>query len=167
MWYIYFFSLRNHGTIKDIPVTELVYIHSKLLIVDDEKVLIGSANINERSMDGSRDSEFAVIIEEEKTCVSIMNNEKFTGSQYAISLRKRLMAEHLGINKHDSRLNDPLNDELHKLIWDTARNNTDLYRQIFMCYPDDYYTKFSMIPNKNSVQNKAQEFSLKKKSGWL
>ena len=38
--YIYFFSLRNHGTIKGIPVTELLYIHSKLLIVDDEKVLI-------------------------------------------------------------------------------------------------------------------------------
>ena len=30
-----------------------------------------------------------------------------------------------------------------------------------MCYPDDFYTKFCMIPNKNNVMNKAQEYSLK------
>ena len=66
------------------------------------------------------------------------------------------------INKHDSRLDNPISDELHSLIWETARKNTDLYRQIFMCYPDDCYTKFSMIPPKNTVQNKAQEYSLKK-----
>ena len=39
------------------PVTELVYIHSKLMIVDDRLVICGSANINDRSMLGSRDSE--------------------------------------------------------------------------------------------------------------
>mgnify|MGYP006873195648 CR=1 FL=1 len=47
--------------------------------------------------------------------------------------------------------------ELHKLMWETARANTDLYRQIFMCYPDDCYTKFSMI--NNVVMNKAQEYA--------
>ena len=31
------------------PVTEMVYIHSKLMIVDDCKMIIGSANINDRS----------------------------------------------------------------------------------------------------------------------
>ena len=91
-----------------------------------------------------------------------INGKKFKTAKFASSLRKALLSEHLGINKHDVRLNDPISDELHKLIWETARNNTDLYRQIFMCYPDDYYTKFSMIPNKNSMQNKAQEYSLKK-----
>ncbi|PIO72122.1 phospholipase D domain protein [Teladorsagia circumcincta] len=33
----------------DIQVTELIYVHCKLLIVDDEHVIIGSANINDRS----------------------------------------------------------------------------------------------------------------------
>jgi hypothetical protein len=37
-----------------------IYVHSKLMIVDDSYLLLGSANINERSMDGSRDSELAV-----------------------------------------------------------------------------------------------------------
>ena len=37
-----------------------IYLHSKMSIFDDEYVLIGSANINQRSLDGSRDSEIAV-----------------------------------------------------------------------------------------------------------
>ena len=38
----------------------MVYVHSKGMIVDDEYVILGSANINERSMAGSRDTEIAV-----------------------------------------------------------------------------------------------------------
>lgn len=33
------------------------------MIIDDNKVIIGSANINERSMNGDRDSEIDVLIE--------------------------------------------------------------------------------------------------------
>jgi len=40
-------------------VTGPVYIHSKMMIVDDNKALIGSANINDRSLSGERDSEVA------------------------------------------------------------------------------------------------------------
>lgn len=64
--YIQFYTLRTHGTIHNIPVTEIVYVHSKLMIIDDRVVLIGSANINDRSMMGSRDSEIAVVIEDQK-----------------------------------------------------------------------------------------------------
>lgn len=38
----------------------MVYVHSKGMIVDDEYVLMGSANINQRSLDGSRDTEIAM-----------------------------------------------------------------------------------------------------------
>ena len=38
----------------------MVYVHSKGMIVDDEYVILGSANINERSMAGSRDTEIAM-----------------------------------------------------------------------------------------------------------
>lgn len=34
-----------------------VYVHSKIMIVDDCTTIIGSANINDRSLLGSRDSE--------------------------------------------------------------------------------------------------------------
>lgn len=58
--YIQFYSLRTHTVLDATPVTEMVYIHSKLIIVDDQKAIIGSANINDRSMMGTRDSEIAV-----------------------------------------------------------------------------------------------------------
>jgi phospholipase D1/2 len=38
----------------------MVYVHSKGMIVDDEYVIIGSANINQRSMEGIRDTEIAM-----------------------------------------------------------------------------------------------------------
>ncbi|RCV11706.1 hypothetical protein SETIT_2G207900v2 [Setaria italica] len=36
-----------------------IYVHAKLMIVDDEYVIVGSANLNERSLAGNRDSEIA------------------------------------------------------------------------------------------------------------
>ncbi|KAL4310883.1 hypothetical protein GQ457_01G008940 [Hibiscus cannabinus] len=38
----------------------MIYVHSKGMIVDDEYVIIGSANINQRSLAGSRDTEIAM-----------------------------------------------------------------------------------------------------------
>ncbi|CAL5444103.1 unnamed protein product [Camellia sinensis] len=38
----------------------MIYVHAKMMIVDDEYIIIGSANINQRSMDGGRDSEVAM-----------------------------------------------------------------------------------------------------------
>ncbi|XP_078432393.1 phospholipase D alpha 1-like [Wolffia australiana] len=38
----------------------MIYVHSKMMIVDDEYIIVGSANINQRSMDGARDSEIAM-----------------------------------------------------------------------------------------------------------
>ncbi|TYJ04725.1 hypothetical protein E1A91_A12G112300v1 [Gossypium mustelinum] len=38
----------------------MVYVHSKGMIVDDEYLIIGSANINQRSMEGTRDTEIAM-----------------------------------------------------------------------------------------------------------
>ncbi|EYU21384.1 hypothetical protein ABFS82_09G116700 [Erythranthe guttata] len=48
----------------------MVYVHSKLLIVDDIYLLIGSANVNQRSMDGKRDTEIAI------GCYQSRNGEK-------------------------------------------------------------------------------------------
>ena len=38
----------------------MIYVHAKGMIVDDEYVLMGSANINQRSLDGLRDTEIAM-----------------------------------------------------------------------------------------------------------
>lgn len=52
----------SHVMLLDQPIPNLlflsqVYVHSKVMIVDDRRALIGSSNINDRSLLGSRDSE--------------------------------------------------------------------------------------------------------------
>jgi hypothetical protein len=38
----------------------MIYVHAKGMIVDDEYVIVGSANINQRSMAGTKDTEIAM-----------------------------------------------------------------------------------------------------------
>lgn len=38
----------------------MIYVHSKGMIVDDEFVILGSANINQRSLEGTRDTEITM-----------------------------------------------------------------------------------------------------------
>ena len=40
----------------------MIYVHSKLLIVDDKVVILGSANLNERSLAGDRDAEICIAL---------------------------------------------------------------------------------------------------------
>lgn len=37
-----------------------IYVHSKMMIVDDDYIIVGTANINQRSLGGTRDTEIAV-----------------------------------------------------------------------------------------------------------
>ena len=151
--YISFYSLRNHGIINGIPKTEMIYIHSKLMIIDDAKVLIGSANINDRSLLGNRDSEFAVIIEEQKEDYYIMDgNNEYQAAKFAVGLRKKLMAEHLGINIYDSILDDPVSNKLYNFMKSRARDNTQKYFDLFKCYPDNYFTNYEMIKDVEKLK---------------
>lgn len=38
----------------------MIYVHAKGMVVDDEYLIIGSANINQRSMAGTKDTEIAM-----------------------------------------------------------------------------------------------------------
>ena len=160
--YIGFYSLRNHCLVNGVPKTEIIYIHSKLMIVDDNKVLLGSANINDRSMLGMRDSEFAVIIKEKKQSIDkrcnrnfVMNGDKnYRAANFATSFRKDLMAEHLGLDPTDPILDDPVSNELFSLIVNRANSNTQIYRDIFGCYPDDSYNNFNMLRQAKMLKEK-------------
>lgn len=96
--YIQFYSLRKWSTIGPYNklVTEQLYVHAKVMIVDDRSCIIGSANINERSMAGNRDSEVAIIIRDTKLIKTKMNDEEYFAGKFALELRLRLMREHLG-----------------------------------------------------------------------
>ncbi|KAK6125104.1 hypothetical protein DH2020_041168 [Rehmannia glutinosa] len=68
----------------------MVYVHSKLMIVDDTYLLIGSANVNQRSMDGQRDTEIAI------GCYQSRNGENETDNGDIRAFRMSLWYEHTG-----------------------------------------------------------------------
>ena len=151
--YIGFYSLRNHDLINNVPTTEIIYIHSKLMIVDDKKVIIGSANINDRSMLGQRDSEFCVLICERLKKGFKMDGKEISSANFAHSFRTHLLAEHLGLNPKDEILFDPLNDELWDKLINTAMINTNIYRKIWYCYPDNEMRTFKDVQKMKKVKD--------------
>ncbi|EMD86384.1 hypothetical protein COCC4DRAFT_193685 [Bipolaris maydis ATCC 48331] len=98
--YIQFYALRSWGEIgpNKMLVTEQLYIHAKIMIVDDRVAIIGSANINERSMLGSRDSEIAAIVRDTEVLDSYMGGKPYKVGKFPHTLRMRLQREHLGID---------------------------------------------------------------------
>ncbi len=91
------------------------------MIVDDRVAILGSANVNDRSMDGDRDSELGVVFEEQDR-----------GEVWR--LRVRLWGQHFGMGGDWAA-------EVDGVLWQRVRarceKNTILYRVIFGCYPDD------------------------------
>ncbi|KAI9798837.1 MAG: hypothetical protein M1825_004960 [Sarcosagium campestre] len=98
--YIQFYGLRSWGKIgpSQMIVSEQLYIHAKIMVVDDRIAIIGSANINERSMLGVRDSECAAIVRDTDMLWSTMNGEPYLVGRFPHTLRVRLMREHLGLD---------------------------------------------------------------------
>ncbi|XP_041514865.1 phospholipase D1 isoform X3 [Microtus oregoni] len=137
--YISFCGLRTHAELEGNLVTELIYVHSKLLIADDNTVIIGSANINDRSMLGKRDSEMAVIVEDTETVPSVMDGKEYQAGCFARGLRLQCFRLVLGYLSDPSEdLQDPVSDKFFKEIWvSTAARNATIYDKVFRCLPND------------------------------
>ncbi|OAY75358.1 Phospholipase D zeta 1 [Ananas comosus] len=139
--YISFYGLRTYGRLYDGGplVTNQVYVHSKLMIIDDHIALVGSANINDRSLLGSRDSEIGVLIEDKEFVTSRMNGKPWKAGKFSFSLRLSLWSEHLGLHRGEvKQIIDPVNDATYKDIWmATAKTNTMIYQDVFSCVPND------------------------------
>ncbi|KAM7265543.1 hypothetical protein ACFE04_003226 [Oxalis oulophora] len=71
----------------------MIYVHAKGMVVDDEYVIIGSANINQRSMEGSRDTEIAMGAYQPNFTWAA---KKAHPKGQAYGYRMSLWAEHLG-----------------------------------------------------------------------
>ncbi|PPQ84945.1 hypothetical protein CVT25_004458 [Psilocybe cyanescens] len=145
-------------------VSELLYIHSKLMIVDDRRVIIGSANINDRSQKGDGDSEIALVIEDDDMINSTMDGQPYEVSRFAATLRRQLYKEHLGFippqpctsrdpevtsfmrpapypnrddthTREDRLVADPISDETDMLWKETARKNREVFSELFRPVP--------------------------------
>ncbi|KAJ8766839.1 hypothetical protein K2173_009098 [Erythroxylum novogranatense] len=139
--YISFYGLRAYGQLFDGgPVaTSQVYVHSKIMIIDDCAALIGSANINDRSLLGSRDSEIGILLEDKELVNSSMGSKPWKAGKFSLSLRLSLWSEHLGLRTGEiHQIIDPIIDSTYKDIWAaTAKTNTTIYQDVFSCVPND------------------------------
>ncbi|CAH3154344.1 unnamed protein product, partial [Porites lobata] len=134
--YFSVYSLRKYDLIEGNFVTEIVYVHSKIMIVDDRVAIIGSANINDRSMQGERDSEVAVIIEDLDMLDGKMNGVDFKVGTFAHSLRCDLFKEHLGLlddneDEFEIAIRDPLANSFIKGVRERAEINTVNFLTVF------------------------------------
>lgn len=146
----------------DAFVSEELYIHSKLLIADDQIVICGSANLNDRSQLGDHDSEIAVIIQDPDSVDSYMDGRPWRASKFASSLRREIFRKHLGLLKpqdmerpdpnyepvgvpnvydwgsnEDRQVADPLSDEFQNLWTWRANINTQAFGKVFHPVPSD------------------------------
>jgi phospholipase D1/2 len=149
-------------------IQEELYIHSKLLIVDDKTVICGSSNINDRSQLGIHDSELSIVMTDTKTIKTKMGGQEYEASHHAATLRRYLWREHLGLlppqeldaskdpnaqppdvpnNVHSEDdtytfVEDPLSDEMWEMWTSRASKNTEIFRRLFHADPDDYVKTF-------------------------
>ncbi|CUA74327.1 Phospholipase D p2 [Rhizoctonia solani] len=149
---------------RDSYVSELLYIHSKVMIVDDRRVIMGSANINDRSQKGDGDSEIALVVEDLDEIESTMNGEPYMATRFAATLRRKLFREHLGLiepqvcengnepvtsfmrpapipndnelgSREDDAVADPLSDHFQGLWIGTAQKNRAIFSELFRTVP--------------------------------
>lgn len=150
--YISFFGLRTNSSLNGDLVSELIYVHSKLLIADDNIVICGSANINDRSLLGKRDSEIAVVLKDCEFDDGIMNGNPYESGKFAGSLRRYLFKEHLGIlepkspNDNSIDIRDPVCASFYHDTWRAiATENTLIHEKVFNCLPSDLATSFHKL----------------------
>lgn len=145
--YLMFFCLGKKEKLCDIPTADLsnpsmgsrsaklrksrrymIYVHSKLMIVDDSYLIVGSANINQRSLDGDRDSELAIgvyqpkhIIDDVGSVGSAMDEDARMPRGDVFKFRMSLFREHL--NRMEPSFVDPASEKCARLIFDATMQN--------------------------------------------
>jgi len=99
----------------------MIYVHSKLIIVDDSLAILGSANINQRSLAGSRDTEIAVSVHQPEHVAQ----EGALPSGDVARFRLRVMEEHLG--RQSQVLVEPGTVDCTSFIRDVCQENFQTY----------------------------------------
>ncbi|RAL52418.1 hypothetical protein DM860_007275 [Cuscuta australis] len=119
----------QHSGNSDVVITAsqksgrfMIYVHAKGMIVDDEYIILGSANINQRSMAGSRDTEIVMgAYQPYHTWASKQTHPH--GQVYGY--RMSLWAEHMGMI--DPIFNEPAKLGCVTFVNKIARDNWERY----------------------------------------
>jgi len=146
--YLSFYGMRNHDVLMGTLVTEIIYIHSKLMIIDDRMAICGSANINDRSLLGQRDSEFCLVIKDTEEETTVFNGQRVQVGKFCSSWRRRLFEIMLGIHLDNPKkidVSDPTSDDFYNYFRQTAKKNALIYEEVFATLPSDHVRKFEQL----------------------
>lgn len=178
--YLTVLNLRNFGHTATAVVTEMVYVHSKLLIVDDSVAIIGSANINDRSLNGDGDTELAAVImdDAEAGMTEVGQGIRIVTRKFARDLRMQLWRKHLGmlvdqtttgVSKQtipaNIKIERPLDAGTITGIRTLAAANRAAYNEVFLHTPRDSFKtmaegrKAFMVRYKDRNGKENEEFS--------
>jgi len=207
--YLTVLNLRSYGVLKDINhdsysrgpqtaggskgspplylVTEQCYVHSKLLIVDDAVAIIGSANCNDRSLQGDGDTEIAAVIVDTATSVrDLGNGVRVVTRKFAQDLRMRLWKKFLGMSIQeevvfgaikkqggftdatDRRFHPPIVKQDHaelKLELPASADTSDYIRSLAEKNASIYEEVFTNVP-RNSMARYDSVFDGFPSGGW-
>lgn len=137
-------NLRNWDHIDGMPRTEQIYVHSKLLIADDQVAVLGSANINDRSMLGDRDSELAAVITSLNTVRVPLAGPMQSVAKEVHELRVGLWKKHFGAGAPGRQASALLTDAVLKspgvpstwqAIQQQSESNEKAYNRAFWYIP--------------------------------
>ncbi|KAJ3299966.1 Phospholipase D1 [Borealophlyctis nickersoniae] len=197
--YVMFLGLRKWDILGKRLVAEQVYIHAKIMIVDDRQLICGSANINDRSQLGARDSEVATIITDTQHITTRMNGQSYPqASHFIYTMRLRLFHEHLGIpfdslrDIHDpveptqngykkfwnklmgststpdaGDLSDPVSDACWNTWLDRVNVNTETFREVFHCLPDDTVKTWKQAEEFTKARGGEEEEAIEKDMDYM
>jgi phospholipase D1/2 len=101
----------------------MIYVHTKMMIVDDRYVLLGSCNLNDRGLMGDGDSEIAISawprLSARQTCTKAVQD-----------LRKRLWTEHLAPADIPGSWQEPESQECINRLRKQAFQNYKSFREM-------------------------------------
>ncbi|EOC3058774.1 phospholipase D-like domain-containing protein [Cronobacter dublinensis] len=163
--YVTLLNLRDHGELNGTAVTEQIYVHSKLMIVDDRYVLVGSANINDRSLSGDRDSELAVMISDTEHGFTDLDGSgtAVPFRKFARDLRQKAWRKWMGSAAAECAevLDKPALKTGWEKIQEIAKENARVYESIFKFIPRDDYITGRTDSSNSRKRSQEEELSIR------
>lgn len=176
--YVTLLNLRSWEKIGKNYVTEQIYIHSKAMVVDDRFAILGSANINDRSLLGERDSEIAVLVIDTDMCqYDIGTGSAKPVRTFARDLRMGIWKKIFGITGNvrpathlEQAIGKPASPSSWQAIQKQARSNAEAYEKAFPFVPRNWSDKnvpASVLPTWNNQFGKLVSPMPSQEEFWL
>ncbi|CAF4201090.1 unnamed protein product, partial [Adineta steineri] len=97
-------------------------------------------------LQGSRDSEFCLVVNDTEMIDSKLNGQIQKVGTFSSTWRKKLFRQLLGVkNEEDMNVDDPCSDEFYNYFRDTAKNNAQIYEEVFNTLPSNRVREFAQV----------------------